>query len=128
LVRQILLPGNVSWQRIATKDRPLFHGKPRLACAWPTGNLAARIDERTTINVGPGILGMTQDAVQCGWCWLSPLQPSFVGAFSESDRDANSVLAQVPEHLPSRAKLLELLENQSDDRLDLLIGIEDYLT
>ncbi|OHB81420.1 MAG: hypothetical protein A2V98_17160 [Planctomycetes bacterium RBG_16_64_12] len=126
LVRQVLLPGNVSWKHILKKDSPLFEGKSSLAGARPTGNLAPWIDERAAISVGSGVLGMTQNAVQCGRRWLPPLQLSLVGAIGESHGHADSILAQVPEYLPSGAKLLEFLEDQPDDRLDLLIGIKDH--
>jgi hypothetical protein len=110
------------------KDSPLFPGKSSLAGVRPTRDLPPRIDERATISIGSGVLGMTQDAVPCGRRRIAPLQLPLFGAISESDGNANYIFAQVSEHLPSRAKLLECLEDQPDDRLHLLIGVKRHFT
>src|SRR4029077_13659832 len=54
-----------------------------------------------------------------------PFEPAAVGAAVRAHSKGNAVVVEVAEDLAHGPQPLELLEDEADDSLDLLVGIED---
>ena len=74
--------------------------------------------------VGPGIDRVVQQVLQRRPVGPPPLQLPAVRPVSRPHRDADLVVDQVAEQAVQRRLAVELVEDQSDGRLDLLVGVD----
>jgi len=72
--------------------------------------------------------GVVEHVLQSSPAGPAPLKLPFALPFVYSDSQLQAVFDQVAEHPSYGSELLELTKHQRNDLLDLLVGIENYLS
>jgi hypothetical protein len=126
-VRLVLLRGDIRRQAPWQQYQPLagvLHHPPGVR---PAGDLPARLDLPAAVGVIPGIGRVVQHVLQRLPGGAPPLELSLRRAPVNPDRQLDLPPDQVAEHAVERPQPPESAEDEADDVLRLLVGIEDDL-
>ena len=126
-VRLVLLRGDVGRQAARQQHQPLagiFHHPPGVR---PAGDLPARPGLPAAVGVIPGVGRVVQHVLQRLPGGAPPFELSLRRAGVNPDRQLDLLGHQVAEHAVERSQPAEGAEDEADDVLRLLVGIEDDL-
>jgi hypothetical protein len=120
----VLLPGDVGWALFRDEGEPLARRHDDAPAPGPPGLVLARIVLPPPVDVGAGIQRVLEDLLERRPVRAAPDQLPLAWPLPDPDPDLDLVPRQVAQDAAERAQLGELLEDQADDRLDLLVRIE----
>ena len=126
-VRLVLFRGDVGRQPAGQQDQPLAAVHDHPPGAGPARHLAARLDLAAAVGVVPGVNRVVQHDLQRLPGRAPPLQLPLRRPGMNPDRQLDLLTGQVAEHAVEGAQPGEGAEDQPDNMLRLLVGIQDGL-
>ena len=127
LIALIALEADVAGQPIVQKDFGLVGARRSASRSRTAGLLPSPLDRTHAVSVDARIDRIGEEIEQGRATGAPPFQLALARAAAPAHRHADVVLDQVGHHLADRPEAIEQVEDQTDRRLRLLVGIEDDL-
>ena len=126
-VRPVLLLGDVGRQAARQQHQPLVLGPHHPPGVRAAGKLPARVGLPPPVGVVAGVGGVAQHVLQRLPGRAPPFQVAFRRPRAHPGRQLDLVLHQVAQHRVERPQAPEGPEDEPDDMLRLLVGVEGGL-